>query len=194
MPVISKHVTFAIVALATFATPVHAETPGASNASTPICPEAVGGAGQADPGEVVRELYRIVSGPAGAPKNWARLRTLHAPSAIITAPQHVGDRLHATTYNVDQFAVLNEKLFGQRGFFEVELRQEVRTFGHVAHVWSAYSSSESAGGTPSAYGVNSFQLLNDGKRWCVISATWDGDAARHASIRDWIGLPSTPHP
>jgi len=142
----------------------------------------------------VRELYRIVSAPAGVAKNWTRLRSLHAPGAIITFPQHAEDRVWTTSYNVDQFTALNDKLFGQRGFFEVEIRQEVKTFGHVAHVWSAYASSERAGGQPYAYGINSFQMLNDGQRWCVLSATWDGDAARHASIRDWAGLPATPGP
>lgn len=192
MPVILQRLTMALAASALFAVQAgHAETQGASSANTPVCPAVA--AGPDDPGEVVRELYRIVSGPAGTPKDWARLRALHAPGAIITAPQHVGDRLHATTYNVEQFTALNEKLFGQRGFFEAELRQDVRTFGHVAHVWSAYSSGETAA-TPSSYGVNSFQLLNDGKRWCVISATWDGDAARHASIREWLAIPSPASP
>lgn len=185
-----KHLSFALLTVAALPA-VHAETQGAPVAAALACPVIQDGTGHVEPGELVRELYRIVSGPAGAAKNWARLRALHAPGAIITVPQHVQDKLMATTYNVEQFAALNDKLFGQRGFFEQELRQEVRTFGHVAHVWSAYASSERAGGQPYAHGINSFQLLNDGRHWCVISATWDGDAARHASIRGWTSLPST---
>lgn len=191
MATTSAHLSLALLALAAFTT-AHADTQDAATARPLACPAALDGSGYSEPGELVRELYRLVSGPAGAPKNWPRLRSLHAPGAIITLPLHIGDSLSATTYNVEQFTALNDKLFGQRGFFEVELRQEVQAFGHVAHVWSAYASSERAGGQPYAYGINSFQLLNDGKHWCVLSATWDGDAARHAAIRDWAGLPSTP--
>ena len=189
-----KHLTLALLALPalTMAT-AHAETQDASIARTLACPVVQSGIVHAEPGELVRELYRLVSAPPGVPKNWARLRTLHAPGAIITVPQHIEDRVSATTYNVEQFTALNDKLFGQRGFFEVEIRQKMQKFGHVAHVWSAYASSERDGGQPYAYGINSFQLLNDGKHWCVVSATWDGDAARHPSIRDWAGLPSAPN-
>lgn len=189
-----RHLALALLALPALAmTTAHAETQGAADTRTLACPVIQSGNVPADPGALVRELYRLVSGPAGVSKNWARLRTLHAQGAIITAPQHVGDRVAATTYNVEQFIALNNKLFGQRGFFEVEIRQEVQKFGHVAHVWSAYATSERSGEQPYAYGINSFQLLNDGKHWCVVSATWDGDAARHSSILDWAGLPSTPN-
>lgn len=184
----------ALPVLSSVATPLRAETRDASGSRSLACPSVQNGLVHAAPGELVRELYRIVSGPPGTSRNWVRLRELHAPGAIITVPQHVEDRVDARTYNVDGFAALNEKLFGQRGFFEVELRQETQAFGHVAHVWSAYASSERDGGQPYAYGINSFQLLNDGKHWCVVSATWDGDAARHASIRDWARLPAARHP
>ncbi|MCC2958203.1 hypothetical protein LK542_21495 [Massilia sp. IC2-477] len=181
-----------LMAFVPLAASIHAETPDVSNRGSLACPAVQDAAGHAEPGEVVRELYRLVSGPPGKGKDWARLRDLHALGAIITVPQHVGDRVDATTYNVEGFAALNDKLFGQRGFYEVELRQETQKFGHVAHVWSAYASSEHPGGRPYAYGINSFQLLNDGKRWCVVSATWDGDASRHVAIRDWARLPAAP--
>lgn len=187
-------ISLVLVALATVTAPAQAETANPSGARMLACPAPASGAGYTEPGELVRELYRLVSGPAGASKNWSRLRELHAPGAIITVPQHVEDRVEARTYNVDGFVALNDRLFAQRGFFETELRQESRQFGHVAHVWSAYASSEQPAGQPYAYGINSFQLLNDGTRWCLLSATWDGEAARHAAIRDWAGLPAAVKP
>ena len=193
MAAFAIQLSFALLAFATL-TSSRAETQDTAKTGTLACPAVQNGVGYAEPGELVRELYRIVSGPAGVPKDWARLRSLHAPGAIITVPQHVEDMLRTTTYNVGQFTALNDRLFGQRGFFEVELRQEVQQFGHVAHVWSAYASGEHAEGKPYAYGVNSFQLLNDGRHWCVLSATWDGDAARHSAIREWARLPAAPVP
>lgn len=190
----SKQLTLAVLTLPLFAvTTAQAEHGDGAGTRALACPVIRSGVVHAEPGELVRELYRLVSADAGVPKDWQRLRALHAPGAIITVPQHAGDTVSATTYNVGQFTALNDKLFGKRGFFEVELRQEVRQFGHVAHVWSAYASSEQPGGQPYAHGVNSFQLLNDGRHWCVLSATWDGDANRHAAIREWAGLPTTPN-
>jgi hypothetical protein len=195
MTATSNPLLHALLVLPTLVTGMaHAETPHVSTKRMLACPAIHEGVVHTEPSELVRELYRIVSGPAGVAKNWARLRSLHAPGAIITVPQHIGDRVWTSTYNIDQFAALNDTLFGQRGFFETEMRQEVQKFGHVAHVWSAYASSEHAGAQPYAYGINSFQLLNDGKHWCVVSATWDGDAARHSSMREWAGLPTHAKP
>ncbi|MBY0572455.1 MAG: hypothetical protein K2P84_02140 [Undibacterium sp.] len=188
-----QQLILSLLTLASFST-LRAQAQDISSTPALACPTPESGNGYVEPGELIRELYRLVSAPAGASKNWTRLRSLHAPNATITFPQHVGDKLHATTYNVEQFTALNDKLFGKRGFFEVELRQEVQIFGHVAHVWSAYASSESVDGKPYTYGINSFQLLNNGQYWCVLSATWDGDVTRHNSIRDWAGLPNASTP
>jgi hypothetical protein len=102
-------------------TAAQAETRGAADPRTLACPVVQSGNVPAEPGELVRELYRLVSGPAGVSKDWARLRTLHAPGAIITAPQHAGDRVAAATYNVEQFIALNDKLFGQRGLERIQV-------------------------------------------------------------------------
>lgn len=190
MDITLKHLLPVLLAVAVQTT-AQAETQGATREDALACPSINLTEAPREPGELVRELYRIVSGPAGKPKDWQRLRALHAPGAVITTTQHKGDRVLATTYNVEQFSALNDKLFAQRGFYEIELRQEVQRFGHVAHVWSAYSSGERAEGPPDGFGINSFQLLNDGQRWCVLSATWDGDPARHRDIREWAGLPET---
>jgi hypothetical protein len=42
-----------------------------------------------------------------------------------------------------------------------------------------YETREHPAGPVQARGLNSFQLLNDGQRWCVLSATWDIDTAEH---------------
>lgn len=132
------------------------------------------------PSNLIRALYAIVSGPAGSTKDWARLRGLHAPGALITPTQHLGNgNFAAAPQPLGQFIGLNERLFAGRGFFERELVQQVEIFGHIAQAWSSYETREQADGPVMARGVNSFQLLNDGERWCVLSATWDTETASH---------------
>lgn len=133
----------------------------------------------ASPGTLARALYEIVSGPAGAAKDWARLRRLHAPGALITPTLHADAAFLAAPQPLEQFIALNDKLFGQRGFYEREMAQDVRVLGHVAHVWSTYETRERVDGPVQGRGVNTFQMLNDGTRWCILSATWDGEKPTH---------------
>ena len=171
--------SFTLLALAAvLAAPAHAADQ--TRASQPACgihpPDAAAGS----PGALVRALYDIVSGPAHGVKDWARLARLHAPGALITPTQHgAGGVFAAAPQPLPQFIELNKRLFSTRGFFEREVFQRVQRFGHVAHVWSGYETREHADGQVEARGVNSFQLLNDGQRWCVLSATWDTDIPAH---------------
>ncbi|WP_426103769.1 hypothetical protein [Massilia sp. TSP1-1-2] len=135
----------------------------------------------ASPDSLVKALYDTVSGPANSAKNWARLEGLHAPGALITPTQHrpaLG--FAAAPQTLPAFIALNERLFAKVGFYEREIFQRVQQFGHIAHVWSGYETREHPGGVVNSRGVNSFQLLHDGRRWCVLSATWDTDTADHS--------------
>lgn len=147
--------------------------------ATPACGSGPADPASATPSSLARALYDIVSGPAGATKDWPRLRRLHAPGALITPTLHVDGGFVAAPQTLEQFIALNDKLFGHRGFYERELAQDVRVLGHVAHVWSTYEKREREDGPVTARGVNAFHMLNDGKRWCIISVTWDGETPDH---------------
>lgn len=153
-------------------------------AEPPRAQQRACGAGQADPAAsspetLIQALYEIVSGPAKLAKDWARLQRLHAPGALITPTQHANDSFKAAPQSLSEFIALNERIFGARGFYEREISHRVERFGHIAHVWSGYETREQPGGPVQGRGLNSFQLLNDGQRWCVLSATWDTDTAEH---------------
>ena len=61
----------------------------------------------------------------------------------------------------------------ENGFFEKEIHRKVDTFGNIAQVFSTYESFYSESDeTPFMRGINSIQLLNDGKRWWVINIYW----------------------
>lgn len=133
----------------------------------------------ATPATLVQALYEIVSGPAGAKKDWDRLERLFAPGGLVTPTWHEGPGILAAPQTPRQFAELNDRLLGSRGFFEREVAQQVVTFGHIAHVLSSYETRASVDGPVRVRGVNSLQMMNDGKRWCVLSITWDAETAAH---------------
>lgn len=162
------------------ALPASASAQEQTRPEQPACGSGRADPASANPESLVRALYEIVSGPANGTKDWARLARLHAPGAIITPTQHgKAVAFAAAPQALSAFIELNERLFARRGFHERETFQRVQRFGHIAHVWSGYETREDPVGPVQGRGINSFQLLNDGQRWCVLSATWDTDTADH---------------
>jgi hypothetical protein len=128
---------------------------------------------------IIPALYRIVSGDAGSIKNWSLLKKLHAPNAIITPLFHEDGKPSASISSVDKFIALNKKIFKDINFYETEVASRIFTYGHMATILSHYESRDNRNSKPYSQGINSFQLVNDGRRWCVISVTWDSDKGGH---------------
>jgi hypothetical protein len=64
-------------------------------------------------------------------------------------------------------------VFRKEPFYESAIANRVQTFGNIAQVFSAYESRHAPGEKPFQRGINSIQMLNDGKRWWVLSILWD---------------------
>lgn len=57
---------------------------------------------------------------------------------------------------------------------EIELSNNIQTFGKVAHISSEYELIfEGKQGVQKRYGVNLFQLINCNGRWLISSMCWD---------------------
>lgn len=147
--------------------------------ATPACGPVQDHPDGRSPQSVVQALYEIVSGPAGAKKDWERMLRLFAPGALVTVTSHGAPGFLAAPQTPRQFADLNERLLGHRGFYEREIAHEVNAWGHMAHVYSSYETRDRPDGPVRVRGVNSLQLLHDGTRWCVLSITWDAETAAH---------------
>jgi hypothetical protein len=57
----------------------------------------------------------------------------------------------------------------KREYASPDRRTKVR---YIAHLWNGYEKREHPGGPVQGGGINSFQLPNEGQRWCMLSATW----------------------
>ncbi len=124
---------------------------------------------------IMHAIYGAISGPAGA-RDWDRFRSLFLPSARFTDTGKKPDgSIVMHTWSVDEFAHDAGMVFAQEGFYENGMVNKTESFGNVAQVFSSYESRHAPGEKPFARGINSVQLLNDGKRWWVVSILWDAE-------------------
>jgi hypothetical protein len=138
---------------------------------------------------IMAAVYDVISGPPGE-RDWSRFRSLFLPTARLTAATKSPDgavRLRPMT--ADEYATRAGGYFLKNGFFEHPIVNRVQTFGNVAQVFSSYESRHAAGDTPFARGINSFQLLNDGKRWWVVSILWDEERPDNPLPKDFASKP-----
>ena len=78
--------------------------------------------------------------------------------------------------DVDSYIKASGTYLETHGFFEREVSRVVEQFGQIAHVFSTYESRHKAeDAKPFMRGINSIQLMNDGKRWWIVSVYWEGE-------------------
>lgn len=125
---------------------------------------------------IIAALYDVISGPAGKPRDWNRMRSLFAPEGGLRA---VGMRPDGTVVSrfmtVEDYITRNSPHFAKEGFFEREVARTTEQFGQVAHVFTTYEARHAPDAQPFIRGVNSIQLYNDGKRWWIASVVWRGE-------------------
>jgi hypothetical protein len=138
---------------------------------------------------IMAAVYDVISGPAGE-RDWSRFRSLFLPTARLTAATKGPDgAIHLRPMSADDYATRAGGYFLKNGFFEHPIVNRVQTFGNVAQVFSSYESRHAAGEAPFARGINSFQLLNDGKRWWVVSILWDEERPDNPLPKEFASKP-----
>jgi hypothetical protein len=77
---------------------------------------------------------------------------------------------------VEEYIQRAGAFFEKEGFFEREAARHTDAFGNIAQVFSTYESRHAKEDTkPFQRGINSIQLMNDGKRWWVVTIFWQGE-------------------
>jgi hypothetical protein len=125
---------------------------------------------------IIAAVYDVISGPAGKKRDWDRMRSLFVPGArlIPTGPRPGGYGSRVLT--VDEFIERSNPFFEKEGFFEKEAARTLEQFGQIAHAFSTYESRHAADDAkPFQRGINSIQLVNDGKRWWIVTIFWQGE-------------------
>ena len=127
---------------------------------------------------IVKAVYDAISGPAGQKRDWTRFRSLFLPGArLIPSGARPDGTVNPRVLSPQDYATtVGPRLEGGTGFFEREVARHADRYGTIMQLFSTYESRHAASdATPFARGINSIQLLNDGKRWWVVTIFWDSE-------------------
>ena len=161
----------------------------------PSAPDPFRGVPVAKPDDVksvdglLAALYDVISGPAGE-RDWNRFRSLFMPNARLTSAEKTPDgAVRVRPSSVEDYVRLGGNYFLKNGFFEKPIVSRAETFGNVAQVFSSYESRHAPGEAPFARGINSLQMLYDGKRWWVVNILWDEERPDNPLPKDFRTRP-----
>jgi hypothetical protein len=138
---------------------------------------------------ILKAVYDVISGEGGQKRDWNRFRSLfHAGARMIGTGKNPNTGLiGARPVTPEEYIKRNEPYFDKEGFFEREKARQVEMFGNIAHVFSTYESFHKADDKkPFARGINSFQLLNDGKRWWVVTIYWQAETPENPLPKEYL--------
>ncbi len=123
---------------------------------------------------IIESLYNVISGEKGVERNWELFKFLFKPNAKLIPSWKNKEGVYEIRYlNPDDYIKSSGKWLVENGFFEKEIHRKVDTFGKISQVFSTYETFYSeADEKPFMRGINSIQLLNNGKRWWIINVYW----------------------
>jgi len=150
---------------------------------------------EADPADVstidgiMKAVYDVISGEAGKARDWDRFRTLFHENArlIPTGKNAQTGVVTARVLTPEEYIKRAEPFLVKEGFFEREIARRTEQYGHIVQIFSTYESKHKLDDkTPFARGINSFQLMNDGKRWWVVTIFWEGETPENQIPKEYL--------
>ena len=170
-----KKLLFLLIVLTIASIPSVAQTP------TPAPQTAAPAAKEANPADVasidaiMKAVYEVISGDAGQKRDWDRFRSLfHKDAKLIPSGKSRQTGVIGARYmTAEDYVNGSGPMLERDGFHERELARHVDHYGNIAQVFSTYQAFRKKDDKePFMRGINSFQLLNDGKRWWVMNIFW----------------------
>jgi hypothetical protein len=138
---------------------------------------------------ILAACYDVISGPAGKKRDWDRMRSLFYPGArLIPVGKRPGDaEIRARVLSPDDYVERSAPRLEKEGFFERSISNKIDRYGSIAHVFSTYESRHNASDEqPFQRGINSFQLINDGKRWWIMTIMWQGETPENPIPQQYL--------
>jgi len=138
---------------------------------------------------IMKALYEVISGDAGQKRDWNRFRSLfHRDARLIPSGKNPKTGVTgARAFTPEEYIERSSPFMEKEGFFEKEIARRTDQYGNIAQVFSTYASyHKPADKTPFERGINSFQLLNDGKRWWVITIYWSGETPENPLPKEYL--------
>ncbi|HEX4439374.1 MAG TPA: hypothetical protein VH854_04835 [Thermoanaerobaculia bacterium] len=133
---------------------------------------------------IIKALYESVSHGPDAEPDWKRMHDIFLQVGMLVPPKPARDDIF-TVLDVDSYEERTKKWMSgakakgeSTSFYETEVSRKTDCFGNVCQVFSTYASRHApTDEKPFMRGINSIQLVGDGKRWWVASVAWDTERA-----------------
>lgn len=125
---------------------------------------------------IVTAVYDVISGPAGQKRDWDRFRSLFVPGARLIPVAQAGETRAARVLSVEDYIARSSPILEKNGFYEREIASRLERFGDIAQRFSTYESRRKADDpAPFSRGINSYQMMNDGRRWWIVTIFWEAE-------------------
>ena len=136
-------------------------------------------------------VYDVISGPAGAPRDWDRFRSLFYPETgrMISSGRNADGTVYLRNLTPEDYVTRAGKTFETMAFFETPVATRGEVWDHFAELWSTYESRHAKDEKPFARGINNFQMIHDGKRWWIVSIYWKAEDAEHPIPEKYLKQP-----
>ena len=123
---------------------------------------------------VIKNLYQVISGPAGQRRDWNKMRDLFRPEARLSSlgTDREG-KPRFVTMAIEDYIRNSGPNFEQNGFFEREIGRVTEQYGDLFHVFSAYEARRDEKEPPYMRGVNSIQMIKKDGRFWIANIIWN---------------------
>ncbi len=139
---------------------------------------------------ILKAFYDVISGPAGAPRQWSRDRSLYIPNVrFVSLSKDSAGAIHANVVDHQTYVDQANDYFVHEGFFEQEIHRTTHRFGNIVHVFSTYDMRQRADGPSIGRGINSVELFWDGARWWISGAQWDDERPDNPIPPEYLPAP-----
>ena len=137
---------------------------------------------------ILENLYGVISGEAGEERDWDLFRYLFKSDAkLIPSSKNRKGKVSCSYMAPADYVQLTGKWLVENGFFEKEIFRKVETFGSMTQVFSTYEAFKSEKDeAPFMRGINSIQLLNDGKRWWIVNIYWRQETPENVLTEEYL--------
>jgi hypothetical protein len=123
---------------------------------------------------LTRSLYAAISGPAGAPRNWAVQDAHFAPGACSYVLHRKDDgTFEAEILTQAQYRETRQPYFDANDFHEVEVGHHAEVRRNTAIIFSDYESRRTPDGPPFDRGTNTLMLVRLAGEWRITSISWE---------------------
>lgn len=119
-------------------------------------------------------LYRAISGPAGAARDWTLQDSLFAPGACSYVLHRTADGTYeAEVLTTAQYRATRQSYFDANDFYEVEVGHHAEVRGNAALIFSDYESRRTPDGPAFDHGTNTIMLIRLAGEWRISSISWE---------------------